>query len=85
MIVLRGIWTCRPRLTRLLQSLYLCARALKIDTQLRENSPSHSLAVADQAEKHMLRSNVVIIELACLIIRQVDHALCARGELHILA
>src|SRR5438128_1004395 len=33
----------------------------------------------------MLRSDVVIVELARLVVSQVDHTLGARSELHVLA
>src|SRR5262249_46598798 len=39
----------------------------------------------DEAQQQVLRADVVVVELSCLFVGEVDHPLGARGELHILA
>ena len=56
----------------------------RIDAQVREHAGRNALALTDEAEQEVLRADVVVVELTRLFEGELDHALRARGEHHLL-
>ena len=55
-----------------------------VDAQVREHARGDAFTLADEAEQQMLRADVVVVELARLFEGELDHALGARREDHLL-
>ena len=75
----------RPRLLALRHALRedarrLGAHALEVDAEALEHAGGDALALADQAEQQVLGADVVVVEPARLVDRQLDHLLRARRQ-----
>src|SRR5262249_42171215 len=62
----------------------LYANLRRIDAEVREDARRYAFTLGDEAEQQMLRSDVVVIELAGFFEGELDDALSARGEDHFL-
>ena len=56
----------------------------RIDAQIGKHARRHAFALADQAEEQVLGTDVVVVELARLFEGELDDALGARREDHLL-
>ena len=56
----------------------------RIDAEVGQHARGDAFTLADQAEQQMLGADVVVIELARLFEGELDHALGARREDHLL-
>ena len=55
-----------------------------VDPEVRQDARRHAFTLADEAEQQVLRADVVVVELARFFEGELDHALGARGEDHLL-
>ncbi len=56
----------------------------RVDAEVGEHASGYAFALADQAEQQVLGADVVMVELARLFEGELDHALGARREDHLL-
>ena len=56
----------------------------RVDAQVGQHAGGYALALADEAEQQVFRPDVVVVELARFFEGQLDHALGARREDHLL-
>ncbi len=56
----------------------------RVDPEVGQHARGDALTLADEAEQQMFRADVVVVELARFFEGQLDHALGARRENHLL-
>ena len=62
---------------------HLRAHLFEVHAQTLQHTGGDALSLADQSEQQMLRADVVVIESACLVNRELDDLLRARREANI--